>query len=370
MLSGMIIGVGMYAIPFSFYSAGFLLGALELFILALVVLAIHLAYAEVVWRSNQQHRLPGYARVYLGQKAALLANGSALFGIAGTLLAYVLLSGVFFHNLLGRFVAESSASWWSMMFVLMGAVITFFPVKKKTLLTSLLTALLIVFLCILVVLLFPHVSVGALSGFRASNVFAPYGVILFALSGSTVIPDVVAYYRGDKKRTRQVITRGSLIPAVIYFLFALVVVGASGERITPDAITGLSSVAGNAVVVLGNLIGLLAVSTAYLLLNSSFQAFLHLDLKVSRSLSWSGASFIPFALFLLGFQNFISVISMVGATTVAIDGGLIIAMYHMILHRHERTITRADTIRFGFIYVMIIVGIAYEFYNFVIARMF
>ncbi len=370
MLSGMIIGVGMFAIPFSFYSAGFLLGTLELFILAVVVLAIHLAYVEVVCRSKQQHRLPGYARAYLGEKAALLADGAALFGISGTLLAYVLLSGVFFHNLFGRFVMQSSPSGWSMMFVLAGTVITFFPLKKKTLLTSLLTALLIVFLCVLVVLLLPHVSVGALNGWHVASAFAPYGVILFALSGYTVIPDVVAYYKGDRKRTRQVIATGSLIPAVIYFLFALVVVGASGEHITPDAITGLSSVAGNVVAVLGNLIGLIAVSTAYLLLNSSFQAFLNLDLKVSRRLSWAGASFIPCALFLLGFQNFISVISVVGATTVAIDGGLIIAMYHIILHRHERTITRWDTISFGLMYAMIIAGIAYELYRFVIVRMF
>lgn len=370
MLSGMIIGVGMFAIPFSFARSGFLLGAIELFILAIVVLAIHRSYAEVVLRSSQQHRLPGYARAYLGEKAALLANGSALFGISGTLLAYVLLSGVFLDNLFGGFVTNASPSRWSMIFVLAGAIITFFPLKRKTLLTSLLTLLLIIFLCLLVGLLLPRVTISALSGWHIANVFAPYGVILFALSGSTIIPDVVGYYKGDRARTRQIITRGSLLPAILYFLFALAVVGASGDHITPDAIAGLSSVAGNVVIMLGNIIGLIAVSTAYLLLNSSFQAFLTLDLKVSRSFSWAGASCIPFALFLLGFQNFISVISAVGATTVAIDGGLIIAMYHMILHRRERTITRSDTIRFGAMYAMIIIGIAYEIYRFVIAHMF
>lgn len=369
MLSGMIIGVGMFAIPFSFYSAGFLLGVLELFVLALVVLAIHRSYAEVVLHSKEQHRLPGYARVYLGEKAALLANGSALFGISGTLLAYVLLSGVFLNNLFRGLAVHSNSLWWSMMFVMAGAIITFFPLRKKTLLTSLLTAILVIFLCILVALLLPRVHISALSGWHIANVFAPYGVILFALSGATIVPDVVGYYKGDKKHTRRVITWGSLIPAVLYLLFALAVVGSAGKNVSPDAIAGLASIAGNRVIMLGNLIGLIAVSTAYLLLNSSFQAFLTLDLKVSRSLSWAGASFIPFALFLLGFQSFISVISAVGATTVAIDGGLIIAMYHMILHRHERTITRSDTIRFGAMYTMIIIGIAYELYRFVIGRM-
>lgn len=367
MLSGMIIGVGMFAIPFSFSASGFLLGTIELLILAIVVLAIHRSYGEIVLHSREQHRLPGYARLYIGKHAALLANASALFGISGTLLAYVLLGGVFLDNLLKEYMSGSYPVWWSIMFVIGGIAITFFPLKKKTILTSFLTALLIVFLCILIGLLLPRIHIDSLKGFNVAHAFAPYGVLLFALSGATVIPDVVMYYKGSKARTRSIITIGSLLPAVFYFLFALAVVGASGKHVSPDAISGLRPIAGTGIMQLGNLMGLIAVSTAYLLLNSSFQAFLMLDLKVSRSLSWAGASFIPLVLFLLGFQNFISVISVVGATTVAIDGGIIIAIYHIILHRHERTITRSDTIRFGAMYVMIILGIGYEFYRFIVA---
>lgn len=363
MLSGTIIGVGMFAIPFSFAQSGFLLGVLELCILALVVFVIHRSYGEVVLHSATHHRLPGYARMYLGEKAGLLADTAAFFGISGTLLAYILLSGVFLNNLLKGFIVGSNALWWSVMFVIAGSVITFFPLKKKSILTSLLTALLITFLCILVGLLLPHVSIAALGGFHISRIFAPYGVILFALSGATIIPDVVTSYKGSRVRTRQIITWGSLIPAVLYLLFAFAVVGTAGKNVSFDAITGLASIVGSDVILLGNIIGLIAVSTAYLLLNSSFQAFLSLDIKVSQTLSWIGASVIPFALFLLGFQNFISIISAVGATTVAIDGGLIIAMYHMILHRHERTITRSDTIRFGLMYAIIIIGIGCELYR-------
>ena len=65
MLSGMIIGVGMFAIPFSFSTAGFWLGTLELCVLALAILAVHLCYAEVVLHTNERHRLPGYVRRYM-----------------------------------------------------------------------------------------------------------------------------------------------------------------------------------------------------------------------------------------------------------------------------------------------------------------
>ena len=158
---------------------------------------------------------------------------------------------------------------------------------------------------------------------------------------------------------------GSLIPAVLYFLFALAVVGASGKHISPDAIAGLALVAGTSVVMLGNVIGLLAVMTAYVILNSSFQTFLTLDAHVSRRMAWAAGSFLPLFLFIIGFQNFISIISIMGATIVAVDGGLILATYHTILHKREQGITTADTIRFGSIYTIMIAGIGYELYRFV-----
>ena len=158
---------------------------------------------------------------------------------------------------------------------------------------------------------------------------------------------------------------GSLIPAILYFLFALAVVGASGTHISPDAIAGLSLVAGPMVVMLGNIIGLLAVMTAYVILNSSFQAFLTLDAHVTRRTAWAAGSLLPLFLFIIGFQNFISVISILGATIFVLDGGLILATYHVILHRREQGITMADTIQFGLIYTLMIAGIGYELYRFV-----
>ncbi|MEK7083245.1 MAG: aromatic amino acid transport family protein [Patescibacteria group bacterium] len=364
MLVGMIIGVGMFAIPFSFYAAGFWLGVFELCVLAFVVLAIHLCYGAIVFHTKGQHRLPGYARIYLGDRAAVLAYASTFFGIAGTLLAYMLLGGVFLHGLFAPFISASSPIFWSIIFVIVGACITQFPFKKETLINGILTALLIAFIGVLIFILLPRVNIEYLGGFHGVNAFAPYGVILFALSGATVIPDVMSFLKGKPERARRVIMAGSLIPAVIYFFFAFVVVGVSGAGVSPDAIAGLMPVAGRMIVALGNIIGLLAVITSYIALNSSFQAFLILDARVPRTLAWAGGSFLPLFLFVLGFQNFISVISVVGATTVAIDGGIIIATYHIILHRRERSITIADTIRFGLIYAIMIAGIGYELYRF------
>ncbi len=367
MLSGSIMGVGMFAIPYSFYKVGFWIGAFELCVLAGVVLSIHLAYGEIVLRSAERHRLPGYARMYLGGRAALVASVSGFWGIAGTLLVYIILGGVFLDNLLKNLVTASSPVGWSLLFAGTGLITTFFPLRRKAILTSVMTTLLITFMCVLILFVLPYVRVNALSGFYPSRAIMPYGIVFFALTGATIIPDVVTYMRGNRACSRRVIIGGSLVPAALYFLFALAVTGASGSGVSIDAISGLTAVAGNRVVTLGNIIGLIAVSTAYVLLNSSFQAFLSLDLSVSRRLAWVGASFIPFGLFVLGFQNFIPVISAVGATAIAIDGGLIIAIYHLIMHRHERVMTRWDIIRFGFIYAMLVAGAAYQLYEFLTA---
>lgn len=364
---GYIIGVGMFAIPFSFHAAGFLLGTFELCVLALVVLAIHLCYGAVVIHTNEQHRLPGYARIYLGDRAALLAHGSTFFGTAGTLLAYMLLAGVFLHGLLAPLISASNPIFWSVLFVIAGACITRFPLKKETFINGILTLFLVAFIGALIVILLPQVHTEYLGEFHGANVFAPYGVLLFALSGATVIPDIMGFLKGKSERARRVIITGSLVPAVIYFFFALVVVGVSGARVSPDAIAGLLPVAGRTIVALGNVIGLLAVTTSFLTLNLSFQAFLTFDVRVPRRLAWIGGSCVPLILFILGFQNFISIIGAVGATTVAIDGGIIIAMYHVIIHRRERGISIADTIRFGLLYTIMIAGIGYELYRFLAA---
>ncbi len=366
MLSGMIVGVGMFAIPFSFHMAGFWLGAAELGILALATLAIHLCYGEIVLHTKAHHRLPGYVRRYLGAHAARVAEISLFGGFSGTLLAYLLLGGIFLHGLLKNFFIGSDPAFWSLLLVLAGGVVTFFPIRKSAVITSVMTISLIGLLVFLIIFLAPRIVPSNLGGINAAYAFAPYGVLLFALSGASIVPEVVLFLHGTRKRTREVIAIGSLLPAILYFLFALVVVGTAGRSTSPDAIAGLLPFAGAAVVTLGNIIGLIAVSTAYILLNTTFQQFLRLDKGLSRRLAWSGGTFLPLALFLLGLQNFISVISVVGATAVAVDGGLIIATYHAIAHRREKSITTRDALLFGILYALMIAGISYQLYHFAV----
>ena len=157
-LSGMIIGVGMFAIPFSFAEAGFWLGTLELLLLAGIVTALHLLYAEVVIHTQEIHRMPGYVRLYLGPRAALVARGSALFGILGALLAYILVGAVFLNGIFKYFYPDTTESFWAVVFVAIAAVVTFFPLRRAALINGVLTTFLIFFILLLVFLLSPRVQ--------------------------------------------------------------------------------------------------------------------------------------------------------------------------------------------------------------------
>lgn len=359
-LSGMIIGVGMFAIPFSLAASGFWLGALELFILASVVTLLHLLYSEVVLKTGELHRLPGYAAIYLGGRTKILARFSALFGISGTLLAYIVVGSIFLNTIFQRVFPGLAEFWWAVALMISGAAINLFPLKKEALLNGILTAFLIGFIVLLIFFLFPRISVENLAAGEFKNLFLPYGVLLFALSGGAIIPEVITVLGKDKLRVRKAILFGTLIPAVLYFFFALSVVGVAGANVSPEAISGLLPFAGENIVFLGSVIGLLAVFTSFIVLNSNFQSMLTLDFGFRSSRAWMTVSAIPPILYFLGFQNFIVIIGAVGAIAVGIDSALILASYHQLRVQEGISFFWFSYLWKAAIYMMIMAGIIFE----------
>lgn len=358
-LSGMIIGVGMFGIPFSFARAGFWLGATELFILAGIVTVFHLLYGEVVLKTPALHRLPGYVNAHLGRRASYLAWASALFGISFTLLAYILLGSKFLHNIFGGIWPGSSELLWAVVITILGAAITSFSLKKEALINGVLTVLLVGLIIFFSAYFIPRVSAENLSGFHPENTFLPYGILLFALSGGVIIPDVITFLGRDRAMARRAITLGSLVPALLYFLWALAVVGAVGYGVSEETIRSLQTIAGERVVIWGSAIGFLAAFTSYIVLGASFQALLRLDFGAPKFLSWAVGTVVPFLFYAFGLQNFIAVISAVGALAVGFDSALVIAMYH----RVTGSFRPASYAWKAFLYALISVGVVYELFS-------
>lgn len=356
----MIIGVGMFGIPFSFFQSGFLLGIAELLLLTAVVATLHSAYGDVVLATGGFHRLPGYARLYFGRPAGWLALASALFGIVGTLLVYLVVGAVFLNNLASPFLPESNEFLWAAIMAGLGILIIRFPTKKEAVINGVLTVCLIAFIAVLVVVLLPRADPRNLGGIRWSGAFVPYGVLLFSLAGGTVIPDVVAYLGKRPAASRRAIVVGSVIPGLVYAFFAAAVLGVAGARVSREAIAGLVPLIGPWVSQWGNLIGFLAVFTSYIVLSASFEALLHLDLGVGRTAAWLIAGGIPFFAYLSGVTDFIRIIGFVGAIGVGIDGTLVLAMRLAAGRVARKPLSAASRMWFIIVFMMLAAGIAYE----------
>ena len=359
-LSGMIIGVGMFGIPFSFVRAGFWLGTLELLVLSAAIVLFHLLYGEIVLKTGELHRLPGYIRIHLGPRFAGLAWVSAIFGILGTLLVYIIVGSLFLKSALGYFDVAASELTLAAFLASAGAVVTIFPLKREAFINGILTAFLIVFIIFFGVYLFPKINPENISGFNLGAAPLPYGVLLFALSGGVVIPDLITLLGRDKKRSRLAIVLGTLIPAALYFLFALAVVGVSGAATSQEAIAGLKGIAGAKIILFGSVAGLLAVFTSFIVLAKSFQALLTLDFGLPGFFSWLIASFGGLFLYFFGFKDFIAVIGAIGAVAVGADSALIIAAHKRAALGKEFRLPFWSLVWRISLYALILTGVIYE----------
>ncbi|MDP3772601.1 MAG: aromatic amino acid transport family protein [bacterium] len=359
LLSGMIIGVGMFGIPFVFARAGFLLGALELLILTGVIAAVHMLYGEVVLHTSGRHRLPGYARLYLGRMGARVAWFTTLFGNFGTLLLYLIAGGIFLKTLLAHVVLVPAGVPVLAMAVV-GAVVTFSSFRGAVRANSVLTIILIGFMLLLVVRLVPFVRAEELFGFHPREVGIPYGVLLFALSGGIVVPDVLNFLGGTRRAARHVLLAGSLIPAFLYLLFAATIVGVAGRAVSEEAIGGLLPFVGPEVVLLGSAIGLLAVLTSLIAVSESFQILLTVDFGLPRRAAWCAVVGVPLALYLLRVQDFTKLLGLIGAVEVGINAVVILSMYLMLRRRKAYIVPWWAVAGVWIVGAMVLAGVGYQ----------
>ncbi|OGZ47265.1 MAG: hypothetical protein A3J54_01525 [Candidatus Ryanbacteria bacterium RIFCSPHIGHO2_02_FULL_45_13b] len=327
LMIGAIIGAGMFALPHVVARAGIFWGSFHLLFAFCVVTLIHIFYSVVVAATPGKHRLPGYARIHLGVVAQRFSFFSALGGFYGALLVYGILGGIFLSRLFPFF--EGGASMFTFLFFAVGALVLLGNLRGVGELNFLLTFFLIGAVGVLVVLLLPYVES---SNFRImpdkAAWFLPYGVFLFAFAGASAVPDAAeAFYRGHQTpngRFRRVLVLSTTIPLLVYVIFITSVVGVSGYVTSSDAISGLESFLGRPAVLIGSLVGFLAVFTSFLALGLDLKNIFRYDAGFSPLGAWAGVMAIPPILFAVGIQDFVSIIGLVGAIAIGIDGIIIL----------------------------------------------
>ncbi len=320
-LVGTIIGAGILGIPYVIAKAGFWTGIFDIVLLGAVVLIIYLYLGEVVLRTKGFHQLPGYAEKYLGGIGKKLMIFSMVFGNYGALIAYIIGVGLALAAIFG-----GNALTYSIVFFIIVAVIIYKGLKAVGKSELVMLPFIVFFILIISVLSIQHIDIGNFVTFDLTKVLVPYGVILFAFLGAAAIPELEQELVRNRKLLKKAIIIGVLIPVISYLIFAVAVVGVSGLGTSEIATIGLGEVMGSYMVIIGNVLAIITMTTSFLTLALALKQTYHYDYKLNKNLSWALTLFIPLIIALSGFTTFIQVIAISGVIAGGMEGVLIVLM--------------------------------------------
>lgn len=327
---GCIIGAGIFGIPYVVAQAGFLTGLLNLVVIGVFVLITYLYLGEIVLRTNGRHQLTGYAERYLGRWGKLAMAFSMVFGIYGALTAYIIGEGSAISSVLG-----GSPLVYSLLFFAAAAYITYHGLE--TLEKSELLTMFLIFIIVFVIIIFtsPHINTSNLTEFNAKKLFVPYGVVLFSYLGMIAVPEVREILEHDKKKIKKTLFIGMAIPAVIYLLFTLVVVGSVGienfNSLSPNerlATIALGKVISPKLFIIVNVFAVFAMFTSFIAVGYALKEMFMYDYHLKKKPAWALTCFVPLGIALLNLTNFIQALNIVGIVAGGIDAALIVLMFH------------------------------------------
>jgi tyrosine-specific transport protein len=337
-LSGTIIGVGLFSLPYITSKVGFWVMLGYFLVLGTLVILVHLFFGELALKTPDLKRLPGFAKYHLGKWGEKIAFFSSILGIFGAILAYLIVGGEFLTELLSPIFGGGSLIW-TLIYFIAGAILILIGIKviAKVEFWGLIGFFLILILIFLRGKYLINVENLFLVNRQWSTVksylFLPYGPILFSLWGATLIPEVEEMLKEKKKLLKVVIPISILIPIFVYLFFIYLILGITGSQTTESALIGLRNFLGDGIVSLALFFGVLTTFTSFITLGLTLKKVFWYDLKIEKNISFAITCFVPLILFLLGIKQFIPVISFVGAIMLGIDGILILLMYHKIKPR-------------------------------------
>lgn len=323
-LIGLTIGAGIFAIPYSISKSGIIPAIFYFLILGGLVTLFHLFFGEVILRTKEKRRLVGYAEKYLGEKAKILISITTLFGVLGVLLAYLILAGNFLKNIFPFLNLESLH--FSLIFWFFMSFFVYFGLRIMGIFEFFSNFLFFFLLFIVFLFSFPKIEISKINLFSLSDLFLPYGIILFSFLAWESIPESAEILK-EKKNLKNIILLNTVFCGLIYFLFSISVIGLCGKNTSPDSLTGLTPFLGEKLIAFLSLAALITIADSFLVLGNFLKNTFFLDFKIPKILSFVLTSFLPLFLFLSGLRNFIKIISFVGTFLGLINGLAIILIY-------------------------------------------
>lgn len=332
---GTIIGAGVFVLPYMAVQAGLGISIVWLIIVALLALYLHLAFGEVVLRTRNDFRLPGYVGRYLGKEAKKFILLTTFLTFGFSLLLYLLLGTQFLkvivQNIWPYFNFPQGIFLLLLWFFL--SVVILSKNKGVARVNFYLSLVLLLLFFIIIGFALPHFQGGNINLFHFSGRWGwliPYGIIFYSLNGMIAIPEAAKILRDHNeggKSLKKVIIIGSLIPTVFYLFFVIAVMGASGNATTLTAIQGLKGILGPFIAILGAGLGFLAVSTSYLIFANYIKNSFKYDFQWSPFISYFLVVVGPLLLYFLHLKNILKLISFLGGALGGLEGIMLILVF-------------------------------------------
>lgn len=327
LVSGTIIGAGIFSLPYVFSQVGVFVSALYMCVFCALFVVFHLMYGDIVLDHHQPHRFPGFARTYFGEKGYIASLFLVTLQTFFALTIYIILAPSFLN-----FVAPTlSLLQQIIVFWLCGSFIIFLSNKRIAIAEFIATAGIA-----LVILLVGGYGIAPLFqknlvlwGTQVTSLLLPFGALLYAFNGITAIPTVVHYFKERHQNgvaARPSIIWGTIIPGLVFLVFVAGTLGLSG-KITPDAVTGLVGVIPSWLLFSMGVLGFFSLWSSYFSIGRDLYESLVFDVKIGHIISASLVVCVPLLLFFIGFQNFIVLIEVVGGIFIGIEGIMIVAMW-------------------------------------------
>jgi len=328
--SGGMIGVGFLSLPYIALNAGIWLMTAYFLVITTLTIIINLIFCKISLKTPDQKRFPGFVEYYLGRGAKFLAMISTVLGAFGVLLAFLLVGSQFLVSVFQPILSGTVLIYVLVYFFIVSIVI-YFDIKIVSKTAFWVISLIFLSLILIFVEGFAQIKISNIFiGDWTHEFFLPYGPLLFALWGIGLIPEVEEMLVGQKKKLNAIAVISIVITSIFYFLFVILILGITGSKTDPTALAGLKGFLPDYVVSASLLAGALATFTAFVSQGIILKKTLMFDLKIKHWHAFVMTCCPPLIFFLLGFKDFIPLLSFIGGVLFGINGILILLMYKKI----------------------------------------
>lgn len=357
LMAATTVGAGMFALPYTVFTAGWLTAFFYVAALGGFVTFGHILYGEVLLKTHSEKSLLGLVRAGFGRVAGAVASIAIVGGLMLALVIYLILAGSLVDFVspgfapLGMFVFWACAS--------LPLILRLRRVVASELIGGLLLLAIIVFIFI--------VSLGkgiyhAIPVATLGNVLFPFGIVLFSFAGWTAVEPIMKYSRQagvNGTNASRAMIAGWVAAAVMYALFVFGVLGLARE-ITPDTVSGLSGLG----VGLSSLIGVAGLAALW---TSYVPVSLEIKNSLERDRGWKAGSAIiavilaPVILLAAGLSDFLE--------SINLAGGLFLGAQYVFIAMVAKKILRPVSFRrmaLNVLVILFVVAAVYEAYTFVL----